>query len=203
MKTKSPHLERDWLYQKYVVENLSTYDIGKLVSRDPKRVYEKLIDFGIPTRPRGHNLANGDSYMSQPNAVNPFQGKTHSEETRKTLSEKASIKKPWLRGKANGMSGRTGESNPNFKDGSAPERQRLYASGDWKELVRAVYKRDNYHCARCGSPHTGTRSLCAHHVKPWAGNPALRFDMDNLITLCRLCHHWVHSKENAAREYLE
>lgn len=112
--------------------------------------------------------------------------------------------KHWgLRGKANGMSGRTGETNPNYTDGSSPERQRLYASGEWKEIVRTVYKRDNYHCVRCGSPHTGTRSLCAHHIKPWAGNPSLRFDLDNLITLCRVCHHWVHSRENVSREYIE
>lgn len=204
MKTKSPHLDRDWLYQKYVVENLSTYDIGKLVSRTNKSIHTQLVKFGIPTRPRGYNLANSDDcYMRRPDAIPTFLGKTHSAETRKILSDKAKREKPWIRGKANGMSGRTGESNNNYKDGSSPERQRLYASGDWKEIVRTVYKRDNYHCARCGSPHTGTRSLCAHHIKPWAGNPALRFDIDNLITLCRLCHNWVHSNENVSREYIE
>lgn len=203
MKSKSPHLDRDWLYQKYVVENLSTYDIGKLVSRDPKRIYEKLVDFGIPTRPRGHNLANSDDcYMRRPDAVNPFLGKTHSDETKKILSDKAKVKKPWLRGKANGMSGRTGETNPNYVDGSSPERQRMYASGDWKEIVRTIYKRDNYHCVRCGSAHTKERSLCAHHVKSFAGNPSLRFDLDNIVTLCKICHHWVHSKENIGKEYI-
>src|SRR5512140_1558019 len=128
---KSMHLDRDWLYQKYAVEGLSTYDIAKLVHRDPKRVYEKLIDFGIPTRPRGLNLKGGDNYMSQPGAIDPFTGHKHTKETREILSAKASRPKPYLRGKRNGMSSRTGKSNPNYKDGSTPERQRVYSTRQW------------------------------------------------------------------------
>jgi len=47
------------LYQKYVVERLSTYDIAKLVHRDPKQVYWWLKGYDIPTRPRGTNLKRG------------------------------------------------------------------------------------------------------------------------------------------------
>jgi len=194
--SKSPHLDREWLYQKYIVEGLSTYDIGRLVGRDPKGVYTKLRDFGIPTRPRGQNLAGSDNYMRQPGAVNPFQGRQHTEATKRRLSQKASVEKPWLRGERNGMAGRTGETNPNYIDGSSPERQRMYAHGTWKAVLRAVYARDNYRCVRCSAPKTTPRSLHAHHIKPWAGNPALRFDLDNLVTLCRTCHSWVHSKAN-------
>lgn len=199
---KSLHLDRDWLYQKYITEGLSTYDIGKLVSRDPKRIYEKLRDFGIPTRPRGHNLVETDCYMRRPDAVNPFLGKTHSDATRAILSARASVPKPYLRGERNGMSGRTGTSNPRYKDGSSPERQRLYASGVGKETLRQVYARDQYRCVRCGAPKTKPRSLHAHHIKPWAGNPELRFDLSNFVTLCRNCHSWVHSKANSEGEYL-
>lgn len=198
----SLHLDPDWLRQKYEVEGLSTYDIGAIVGRDPKRVYQKLIDFGIPTRPRGLNLKGEDCHMKRAGAVNPFLGKKHSDETRKTLSEKASVAKPYLRGRRNGMSGRTGESNPNFKDGSSPERQRQYASAQWKVLIRSVYARDGYRCRRCNAPKKGQRGLHAHHVKPWAGNPQLRFDASNLITLCRACHEWVHSTQNTSGELL-
>jgi hypothetical protein len=201
---RSPHLDKDWLYQKYITENLSTYQIGAIVNRDPKRIYEKLKDFGIPTRPRGENLKKGVNsacYMLS-NNTNPFAGKSHSEQTRKALSEKASRPKPYLRGKRNGMSGRTGTSNPNYRGGTSPERQRLYASGEWKELVRQVYARDRYTCQRCGESHTSRNKLHAHHIKTWAEYPALRFEISNLITLCNHCHNWVHSSGNTDQLFL-
>jgi hypothetical protein len=199
---KPLHLDPDWLRRKYVDEGLSTYDIGAIVNRDPKRVYEKLRDFGIPTRPRGENLKGADCYMKQPGTVNPFAGRAHSEETRRTLSEKASVPKPYLRGHRNGMAGKFGPLNPRYIDGSSPERQRLYARSDWKEFVKQVYERDGYACRRCGAGHTGNRTLCAHHVKPWAGNPGLRYELGNVVTLCNTCHNWVHSRRNVAREWL-
>lgn len=199
---KSPHLDPVWLRQKYESEGLSTYEIGALVGRDPKRIYEKLIDFGIPTRPRGRNLSGRDNFWRTPGAVNPFAGRSHSDATKAVLSAKASVEKPYLRGAANGMSGRTGAANPNYRDGSAPERQRLYASGAWKGVQRAVYARDGYRCVRCGAAKAGPRTLHAHHIEPWAGNPSRRLALDNLVTLCRPCHQWVHSTANVNREYL-
>jgi hypothetical protein len=189
------HLDAEWLRQKYEVEGLSTYEIARLVQRDPKRVYEKLRDFGIPTRPRGLNLRHGgrDNYILN-GGVPTFLGRSHSAETRRKLSVAASRPKPWIRGQRNGMAGRTGSSNPNYKDGSSPERQRLYASGEGRALIRAVYARDGYRCTSCGAGKTGPRSLHAHHVKPWAEYPELRFEIENLVTLCRDCHHAAHRK---------
>lgn len=126
---------------------------------------------------------------------NPFAGCKHSDETRRLLSEKASVPKPWLRGDRNGMAGRTGRLNPNYVDGSSPERQRAYASAEWRELVRVVRARDGYRCVECGAEKCGRRSLHLHHVKPWAGNPESRFDPDNILTLCADCHRAVHRRE--------
>lgn len=199
---KPLHLDRDWLNLKYTVEKLSTYDIAKIVGRDPKRIYQKLKDFGIITRPRGHNLSGQDNFMSMNPGATPFKGKKHTDSTKRILSVKASKPKPYLRGKKNGMSGRTGKKNPNYKDGSAPERQKTYASAEWKEILRTIYKRDNYRCMRCGSEKRGPRGIHAHHIKPWAGNPKLRNDMSNIITLCKECHEWVHSSKNTEKEYI-
>jgi hypothetical protein len=35
-----------------VDEGLSTYQIAEIVNRNPKNIYNKLKDFGIPTRSR-------------------------------------------------------------------------------------------------------------------------------------------------------
>lgn len=199
---KSPHLDRDWLYQKYIVEGLSTYDIGKIVKRDPKNVYQKLRDFDIPTRPRGENLKDVDNYMRGGDKPNPFLGKKHTEETRQRLSEKASVPKPWLRGEANWMFNRRGKDCPTFVSGSTPERQREYARGEGKEFLRQILERDNYTCKRCGAGNTGRRSLHVHHVKSWAGNEDLRFDASNVVLLCRSCHEWVHSNKNTSKDWL-
>jgi thymidylate synthase (FAD) len=100
------------------------------------------------------------------------------------------------------MFGKTGAANPRYVDGSSPERQRAYASASGKAFIRVVLDRDGYACRRCGSGKRGARGLHAHHIAPWAGNEALRFDPDNAVTLCRACHEWVHSKANASREWL-
>lgn len=55
---------------------------------------------------------------------------------------------------------------------------------EYAEWRKAVYERDNYTCQECGSK----RGLNAHHVKQWVSYPALRFDVNNGITLCEECH---------------
>jgi hypothetical protein len=143
---------------------------------------------------RGHNL-RVDHPLHRPGVENWWQGRRHSDEARAKIAEKASRPKPWLRGERNGMHGRTGASNPNYKDGSSPERQRLYASGENKELIRWVLKRDGYRCTNCGEPKRGPKSLHVHHIHAWGDCAHLRFEASNLTTLCRSCHHDAHRKE--------
>lgn len=121
---------------------------------------------------------------------------------RRTVSDARKVKYWGIKGKDNPMFGKTGNSNPNYKDGSSPERQRLYASHEWKELVKRIYARDEYRCKRCGDPHTRQNTLHAHHIKAWAEYPELRFKESNLITLCNYCHNYVHSKKNINGEFL-
>ena len=121
---------------------------------------------------------------------------------RRSVSEARAIKHWGVSGEANPMFGRTGRDNPNYVDGGSPERQRLYSRAEGKEFIKAVFARDQYRCVRCGAPKGGPKSLHAHHIRPWAGNEALRFDIANGATLCRPCHSWIHSKQNTAREFL-
>jgi 5-methylcytosine-specific restriction endonuclease McrA len=68
--------------------------------------------------------------------------------------------------------------------------RRLRSSRRWQLLRGLARQRDGHRCRRCGS----SVGLEVHHV--WAidrgGAP---FDLDNLITLCRLCHHGAHRKQ--------
>lgn len=98
--------------------------------------------------------------------------------------------------------GSPGPRNGSWRGGVTPERQRIYKSAEWRELVAAVWRRDRFCCRRCGTGKVRGRVLHAHHVVPWAEAPSLRRDFDNLLTLCGECHVWVHSLANAGGEYL-
>lgn len=143
---------------------------------------------------RGHNL-RVDHPLHRPGVENWWTGRRHSPESVAKIAAAASRPKPWISGERNGMASRRGQLNPNYKDGSSPERQRLYASGEWNAIASKVYARDKGRCVRCGKAKQGPRSLHVHHVKPWAEYPERRFELDNLITLCRGCHHEAHRKE--------
>lgn len=121
---------------------------------------------------------------------------------RRTMAQARAVKHWGAMGAANPMYGKTGVANPRYVDGSSPERQRLYVHGEGRAFLRSVLLRDGYRCRRCACPKGSPRSLHVHHIAPWAANTALRFDMDNAVTLCRPCHAWVHSKANAGREFI-
>jgi len=97
-----------------------------------------------------------------------------------------------------------GKNNPAWRGGTTPERQRLYKTPEWKELVLSVWTRDGFKCKRCGVGNVSrTNRLHAHHIGTWADYPELRTDMKNLVTLCQNCHLWVHSNQNTRRRFLK
>jgi len=58
-----------------------------------------------------------------------------------------------------------------------------------KRLSYETFKRDNFTCQECGK--VGCKLHC-HHIKHWKDYPNLRFDKENLITLCEECHMNIH-----------
>lgn len=82
-----------------------------------------------------------------------------------------------------------GENNPGWKGGITTERQRVYNTLETKEWRRTIFERDHYTCRQCG----GQQYLNAHHKKAVSEYPELRFNIDNGITLCLLCHKATNS----------
>jgi len=61
----------------------------------------------------------------------------------------------------------------------------------WSEVRKAVLERDNYTCQKCGKVGKGRFHI--HHIlKRRKGGTD---HMDNLITVCPVCHKAVDSKE--------
>ncbi len=199
MSHLSPHLDPIWLRQKYIDEGMSTYQIAAIVKRNPKNVYQKLLDFGIPTRTRAETLKKNAWWkLGKPSR----KGWNHTKATRDKIRAKATGR-PGLSGSANPMYGRTGPASSNWKGGTTPERQKLYGTTEWKALVTYIYARDGYTCQKCGVGRNRTNQLHAHHIKSWAEYPAERSEPNNLITLCNGCHGWVHSHKNKTSQFIE
>jgi HNH endonuclease/NUMOD3 motif len=188
-------LSREWLYQNSVVERLSVPKIAALAGCGTWKVFDRMKKYGVPRNKVGFNLsrAGTDNIMKQPDVVNPFKGKKHKPETKRKLSEAASVPKPHIRGSKNGMFGRTGPSNPNYIDGSSKDRFSSENNRKMRDVIKTVLTRDGGKCVKCGKGKSDSVKVHTHHLKPWAGNPALRFDPNNVVTLCKPCHNKTHT----------
>ncbi len=81
---------------------------------------------------------------------------------------------------------RKGNKHWNWKGDISSLRVRVQSSREYKLWRKAIFERDNYICQICGQ--RGGR-LEAHHILPYIEYPALRFAINNGITLCYRCHH--------------
>lgn len=87
-----------------------------------------------------------------------------------------------------------GKNNPSYRhDVTDEERQSNYwqrFSSEYSRWRTEVFKRDDYIC-QCCKQKGG--SLTAHHMNGFAKFPEQRFDLDNGLTLCKMCHKRLHS----------
>lgn len=194
-------VDREWLYQKYIVEKLDCTQIGKMVNRDPKSVWNWLRDYKIETRKRG-TTDNWKYSIGKPHNITPEGRKKLSDQAR--AARLADGRKPYLKNGVHHLKGKRGADTPNWKGGITPERAKVYDSREWKEAVKAVWKRDNAMCQKCGKHHNtaenrGTFDI--HHIVSFE-IVELRCTVSNLVLLCEDCHYWVHSNANTEREFL-
>ncbi len=120
---------------------------------------------------------------------------------RRSIHEARQVKHWGLVGASNGMYGKTGAENPNWRGGITPERQALYSSEEWATVVVKVWKRDEATCQRCREHKTAGMEFHIHHIKGFAC-VELRTYTPNLVLLCDKCHHFVHSKANTEKEFI-
>lgn len=77
------------------------------------------------------------------------------------------------------------ENNPNWRGGTATELQLARGSVEYRDWRKDVLERDKFTCIVCGDDNN---DMHAHHLESFAKNKDLRFDVDNGVTLCILCH---------------
>jgi len=138
-----------------------------------------------------------------------FKGQSHTEEAKhkisqarkgkpnprkgqpRTESEKETIRKSVLE------SQKYGEAHPNYKHGNAQRNLNDRRKPEYLKWRKAVFERDNYTCQKCDNKTGG--NLRAHHIKPFAEYPELRFDVSNGVTFCHACHELEHFKPDSIR----
>lgn len=71
--------------------------------------------------------------------------------------------------------------------GETAKKRNNYKYRQWRS---EVIERDGHRCTKCGC----TENLVAHHIKPFALYPLLRFEISNGTTLCDDCHKKLHKE---------
>lgn len=104
------------------------------------------------------------------------KGNVFSEETRKKMSL-AMTGIPHLKAR--------GKLHHNWKGGITPEYKHTNCTVEYKKWRSEVFERDNYTCQKCGATNI---YLQAHHIKSWIHYKELRYNINNGLTLCEVCH---------------
>lgn len=86
----------------------------------------------------------------------------------------------------------------NYRGGITPQNRAVRRSIDYRLWRESVFARDNFTCQECGGRGG---SLHAHHIKPFAYFPELRFAIDNGLTLCVGCHENTENYKKKLKQY--
>ncbi|KKM60755.1 hypothetical protein LCGC14_1538640 [marine sediment metagenome] len=169
-RTKSCGCLKNEINSKRLTKNLAGKRFGRLfvicrkgTSPDHFAIWECLCDCGKKHNVISHNLLNGK------------------------VTSCGCYRKHYL------SKIRIGEKHPRWKNGVTPKNRLIRSSAEYALWRISVFVRDDYTCVSCGV-RGGVRGcvLNAHHIKPFATYPYLRFAIDNGETLCDDCHRKEH-----------
>lgn len=189
---------KEWLIDRYITDGMDCTQIAQLVNRNSKSVWNWLNGLGIATRCRGYGTS---TTRFKPGQISAFKGKRHTLETRAVLSAIAIAdgRVPFDPNVGPPLKGKRGADVPTWKGGVTPDRQSAYSTSEWKDAVKAVWRRDNATCQRCSARQADDRDrqFDIHHIVSFACSE-LRSEVSNLVLLCERCHYWVHSSGNVS-----
>ena len=208
-----------WLIDKYVEKLMSTRQIAELLygnSKNQSSINKWLKKFNIPLRQGGEAVKtqwiNNDSRkqkqakLIQKNITKEVRLKIKN--TMQTKEYKEKQREVHL-GVKNGMYRVLGSNHHNWNPARTHQQRvkerKTYKYREWR---LSVFKRDKYTCQCCGDNKGG--NLRAHHLRSYDLHENERYNIDNGITLCEICHKDFHNKygygnntEEQFKEYIK
>lgn len=112
-------------------------------------------------------------------------GYKHDEEFCKKVSENLTGRKHSIESRIKMSLKRRGSNSSNWKGGVSKTNELIRKGIDFRIWRESVFSRDDWTCQEC---KLRGGELHAHHIKPFAYFPELRFDVSNGLTLCKDCH---------------
>lgn len=70
-----------------------------------------------------------------------------------------------------------------------------------QSLIKKVFQRDGFSCQKCKIQDKTSKILEAHHIIPLVLNREDK--LDNLVTLCKDCHHFAPNNKEEFDDYLK
>lgn len=134
-----------------------------------------MVREGIPHPHKGHPCSEKckeQSRLSLKNKPHPMLDKKHTEESKIKMSNSSPNK---------------GKMPHNFK------------GGKWLYWRKQTLIRDDYTCQICGLREIGLMDV--DHIKPISIYPELKYEINNLVTLCPNCHRRKTNRERKNKIY--
>jgi len=186
--------DKEWVYAKYITENLSIAKIAKLIPCDYGTIRKALIRLEIPFKPK-HITYGEINRQDTRGEKNPHWkgGKHHCPDCNIEIGYKYFKNGEPVRCKACYAKYYRGERHhsyiaPELRKGN--ELAQARNSIEYDEWRYAVYKRDKNLCKVCG---VRKDPMVAHHLDGFNIFPKKRFDVDNGVTLCDRHHIAFHT----------
>ena len=193
--------DEDWLYKQYIIKDRSTVEIAELCDVDDSTIWrwiEEEHEIGVKEHDPNERTEAAREALKEEHGdgLHLAQWVEENPEKHQEVAQEAA-KKGAPNRETNGMAGKTGQQNPNWRGGKTVYKAvRSQLHGPSWETVKALYKTDS--CYSCRSEE----DLHLHHIVPIMSGGTN--DAWNLMTLCRTCHTKVeHFTRNIVDLHLE
>ena len=209
---KKIDIDKDWLYQKYVIERLTRDDFKILYGISQRTISRRIKEFNLERELSSWNsgLAGTGICKAPPKCFKKGHIPWNKDSKGLCRPNKTSFKKghSMTKGSFKKRDPRiTGDANKRWKGGITPLNNKIRHCDEYVKWRQGCMNRDNFTCQHCNKRGG---NLTVHHDKPFrkivSENKIDTFeealsceelwDLNNGVTLCRTCHKKIDKNFN-------